>query len=196
MKRKILALVAIPVFIFTLTACEFPDTSGEQPTLSVETGDDCVVDTTDPYNPKAGYEVTVELTNNMPTSDPDIGAFIPSDTTDAQGNDVGVVWTDYTDEDGPLFYTDSSNYNVVEPGQTATITYLDNPPSTTSPPYWGGTYAMWFFTDEDSDEIIEADVFDDDVFTASWITVETPSTICTVCPPGQTWNPQTEFCET
>ena len=191
MKRKILGVLAIPFIVFALGACEFPDATGEYPTLDTIDYGSCYVDASDPYNPVAGRDVTIEIKNNMPDqNDPDLGAMVVSDATDFQGNDLGLAWTDWSDEDGALFYTDSSTYNVVEPGQTASVTFFQSFPDSPAAP--GDIFALWFFTDEDADSAYETDIFGDDVNTQGWSSISDLS--CDVCPPGQVWDPTGPYC--
>lgn len=168
MRKFMKAVAIVATFVLgavALGACEFPDQASEEPTLESVSIGNCY------YNgPDLGRDVTVEIKNNMPvTSDPDVGSMIMTVSDDGYGNQV-ATWDDWSDEDGDLYYNSETDYNVIEPGQTGTLTYFLT--TTTPPPYVGGGFAMWFFVDADGDGVNESDsIFADDVIGRSFIDV-------------------------
>lgn len=191
-KIRYVGAVIAALFAFgVLAACESPTQQSEYPVIESISWGDCYVDTSDPYDPIAGRDITVEIKNNMPLgSDPDIGSMVVAESQGGPSSPItpALPWDAWSDEDGQNYYVDGNDYNVVEPQQTATVTFFHEVPET----QFFLTFAIWFLDDRDGDGTIEAGILGDDATTQGWAWVGDSS--CDVCPPGQVWSPSAEAC--
>ena len=186
MVKKFMVAAVAGIASLALVACESPSQQSEWPTIESVSWGDCYVDASDPQNPIAGRDVTVEIKNNMPTNvDPDVGSMVVSESEGGPTSPIvpALAWDDFSDEDGSLYFVDESDYNVVEPQQTATATFFHDVPET----QFFLTFAAWFFEDVDSDGTNEVGIGEDDSFTVG-LAWAGPTPSCDVCPPGQVWN--------